>query len=93
MKFVAEEPVSTGVCAAPPMNGVTRYPVIGLPPFEAGAVQVRLTDAFPGVPETLVGAPGSTAVPAGAATLTSSKSVVKAPSFQSCRRWKFALRV
>jgi hypothetical protein len=43
VRLVAEEPVSTGVCAEPPIYGVIRYPVIALPPSDAGAVQLRLT--------------------------------------------------
>ena len=80
MAFVG---VVTGVCALPPMYGVIRYAVIALPPFEPGAVQLRVAEALPAVPVSPVGAPGGEGAPAGVATLTSSKSVVLAPSFQS----------
>ena len=93
VKVVAAEPVRTGVCALAPMYGVMRYPVIGLPPFELGAVQLRLTEALPAVPVTFVGAPGKPVVPVRPATTTWSKSVVSGPSFQSWRRWRFVERV
>ena len=38
---------------------VTVYPVIALPPVDAGAVQLTTDDAFATVPETPVGAPGT----------------------------------
>jgi len=93
VNVVAAEPVSTGVCAFAPMYGVMRYPVIGLPPFELGAVQLRLTEALPAVPVTFVGAPGSPEVPDRPATTTWSKSVVSGPSSQSYKRCKFVVRV
>src|SRR6476661_3007269 len=40
VKFVAGEPVRMGSCAFEPAYGVIWYPVIGLPPSEAGAVHV-----------------------------------------------------
>ena len=40
---------------------VTVYPVIALPPFDPGAVQLTSDDAFATVPETFVGAPGTVA--------------------------------
>ena len=49
----------TGVCAAEPMNGVTVYVVIVLPPLFVGAVQVTVADALPAVAVTPVGAPGT----------------------------------
>ena len=39
VKLVAVEPVAIGVCGLPLTYGVTRYPVIGLPPSDEGAVQ------------------------------------------------------
>jgi len=51
--------VVTG-CAAEPINGVTAYAVMGLPPF-AGAFQDTLADESPGVAATPVGAPGTVA--------------------------------
>jgi hypothetical protein len=46
---------------APPfVNGVTTYPVITLPPFDAGAVHESVTWESPTVPVTLVGGPGTT---------------------------------
>ena len=50
MKLVAGEPVNTGACAVEPTNGVIRYPVIGPPPFEAGAVHVSETARSSGLP-------------------------------------------
>jgi hypothetical protein len=38
---------------------VTVYPVIALPPFDAGALQLTIEEALATVPETLVGAPGT----------------------------------
>jgi hypothetical protein len=38
---------------------VTVYPVIALPPFDAGALQLTTDDALAIVPETPVGAPGT----------------------------------
>src|SRR6478736_2183017 len=43
------------VCAVPPMNGVTVYPVIWLPPLE-GAVQDTVAEPSPAVAATPVGA-------------------------------------
>ena len=39
--------------------------MIGLPPFDAGAVHESATDASPAVPTTPVGAPGAVAAAAG----------------------------
>ena len=39
----------------------TAYPVIGVPPVEAGANQDTVTDAFPRTPTTLLGAEGAVA--------------------------------
>ena len=61
-----------GVCAVAPMNGVTVYDVIGLPP-SAGAVQVTTADAFPAVAVTLVGAPGAVAGPVFRVNITSTQ--------------------
>ncbi len=49
----------TGVCAFEPMNGVTVYLVIVLPPLLVGAVQLTVADATPAVAVTPVGAPGT----------------------------------
>jgi hypothetical protein len=38
---------------------VAVYPVIALPPLDAGAVQLTRDEALATVPETLVGAPGT----------------------------------
>ncbi len=94
MKLVAGEPVNTGACAVEPTYGVIRYPVIGLPPFEVGAVHVSDTARSSGLPVTFVGAPG-TLTPGGGIvyTVTSSKSLFVRPSFQSWMRWRFALRL
>ena len=43
----------------PPGDEVAVYPVIALPPLDAGAVQLTTDDALATVPETLVGAPGT----------------------------------
>ena len=67
--------------------------MIALPPSEAGAVQLSDAEALPAVPVTPVGAPGGEGAPGGVPTVTSSKSVVFAPSFQSWMRWRFVLRV
>jgi hypothetical protein len=47
------------VHVAPPGDAVTVYPVIGEPPDDTGAVHETVTWAFPGVPDTPVGAPGT----------------------------------
>jgi len=49
----------TGVCAAEPINGVTVYLVIALPPLLDGAVQLTVAAALPAVAVTPVGAPGT----------------------------------
>ncbi len=49
----------TGVCAFEPMNGVTVYLVIVLPPLFVGAVQLTVAVVLPAVAVTAVGAPGS----------------------------------
>jgi len=48
-------PTVTGVPADNPTYGVTVYPVITEPPFEAGAVQETVADALPATAETSVG--------------------------------------
>ena len=48
-------PTVTGL----PTDGVTVYPVISEPPFEAGAIHETVADALPAVAETPVGAPGA----------------------------------
>ena len=45
----------------PPGDEVAVYPVIALPPLDAGAVQLTTDDALATVPETLVGGPGGPA--------------------------------
>jgi hypothetical protein len=45
--------------AVTPGDEVTVYPVIVLPPFDAGALQLTTDDALAIVPETFVGAPGT----------------------------------
>src|SRR5665648_137387 len=47
------------VAVAPPGDAVTVYPVIDEPPLLAGAVQLTVAEAFPGVADTAVGAPGT----------------------------------
>jgi len=47
------------VAVAPPGDAITVYPVIAEPPLLAGAVQVTTAEAFPGVADTAVGAPGT----------------------------------
>jgi hypothetical protein len=44
----------------PPGEEVTVYPVIGVPPFEAGASHETITFVSPELPVTPVGAPGTT---------------------------------
>ena len=44
-----------------PTDGVTVYPVIAKPPFEAGAVHDTVAEALPREAETPVGAPGTVA--------------------------------
>jgi hypothetical protein len=48
-------PTVTGL----PTDGVTVYPVIAEPPFEAGAVHETVAEALPATAETPVGAPGA----------------------------------
>ena len=57
------------------MYGVIRYPVIALPPSEAGAVQVSATEALRDAPVTPVGAPGT----AAGAGVTGDEAVDSAP--------------
>ena len=45
----------------PPGDEVAVYPVIALPPLDPGGVQLTTEEAFPFVPETLVGDPGGAA--------------------------------
>lgn len=47
------------VHVVPSVDLSMRYPVTALPPLLAGAVQDRLTEAFPPVPETAVGTSGT----------------------------------
>jgi hypothetical protein len=48
-----------------PAEQVTVYPVIALPPLDAGAVKLTVACAFPAVAVTAVGAPGTDAVLVG----------------------------
>ena len=60
MYEVEVEPVSTCVAKVEPpsVEYCTAYPVIELPPFDAGAVQEIVARLEPVAAETLVGAPG-----------------------------------
>ena len=58
---VALDVNTLGVCALPPMEGVTVYPVIGSPPLFDGALHDKVTEPSPAVPLTAVGAPGTVA--------------------------------
>ena len=59
---VALDVVPLGVVAVrPPGDEVTVYEVIGLPPLEAGAVQLTVASALPAAAVTPVGAPGTVA--------------------------------
>ena len=49
------------VAVTPPGSDVTVYPVIGLPPSEAGAVHETTARTSDGIADTLVGAPGTRA--------------------------------
>jgi len=60
--LVADAAAGTGVCAAAPTYGVTVYPVIGLSPSAAGAVQRTRADCEALSAATAVGADGATAV-------------------------------
>ena len=53
----------------PPGEEVTVYPVIALPPLDPGADQLTTEEALATVPETPVGAPGSSNQPDGAEQL------------------------
>ena len=46
------------VAVTPPGSNVTVYSVIGLPPFEAGAVHETIASTSSGIADTSVGAPG-----------------------------------
>jgi hypothetical protein len=59
------------VAVSPPGLEVTVYPVIVLPPFEAGALQVTVAEASPAVAATPVGAPGT---PAGVTALDAAEA-------------------
>jgi len=54
---------------------VAVYPVIALPPLDPGAVQLTCEEAFPAVPDTLVGEPGG---PAGV-TLAEAVEIFEVP--------------
>ncbi len=45
-----------------PLDGVMTYPVMALPPLEAGAVQVTVALALPAVAVPMVGAPGTATI-------------------------------
>ena len=61
------KPVTTALVAVAaavvvvPVLDLTVYPVIGLPPLDAGADQCTVADALPAVAVTEVGAPGAVA--------------------------------
>ena len=61
VRLVAEVAVSaTATDQAPPTGRASiRYPMIGAPPLDNGAVHERFTDSLPRVPDTPVGAPGT----------------------------------
>ena len=68
------ECVSSGL---PVAVQVTVYPSIGLPPSEAGAVQLTMAEPSPGVAVTSVGAPGtSVSTAANVAVTARSASIV-----------------
>jgi hypothetical protein len=52
---------ATDVCAVVPMYGVTEYPVIVSPPFDAGAVQAKVAEPAPAVALVITGVPGAVA--------------------------------
>jgi len=59
-------PLSVAVRTLPtvnglPVDGVTLYPVIGEPPFEAGALHETVAELIPATAETPVGAPATIA--------------------------------
>jgi hypothetical protein len=56
---VIVQPVVADEQVDPPGLAVAVYPVIGEPPFDAGALHVTASCAFPGVSATPVGAPGT----------------------------------
>ena len=62
---VAVVPVTVNTADGATGETVTEYPVIALPPFEEGAVQDRVAEAFPAIAVTPVGAPGTSGVVTG----------------------------
>jgi hypothetical protein len=66
---VADVAAAATVALAPAGLEVTVYEVIGLPPFEAGAVQETAAEALPAVAVTAVGAPGAVAGATGVTLL------------------------
>jgi len=48
--------------SVPPLDEVTVYPSIALPPLETGAAKLTLAERLSGVATTEVGAPGTTAL-------------------------------
>jgi hypothetical protein len=50
------------VAVMPPGTDVTVYPVIALPPLDAGAVKLTVACALPPTAVTAVGAPGAVAI-------------------------------
>src|SRR5262245_1269934 len=66
---VALVAVPAAVAVRPPGDAVTVKPVIALPPFESGAVQVTVACWFPAQASTPVGAPGTVAGDRGVTAL------------------------
>ena len=58
VSVVAVDEKLIGVWATPPMDGVTRYPVMAAPPSSDGAVQLSATSPFSDRPVTPDGAVG-----------------------------------
>ena len=73
---VAEVDVAGTVALAPAGLEVTVYEVIGLPPFEAGAVQETEAEALPAVAVTAVGAPGTVAGATGVTLLDGAEAAL-----------------
>ena len=79
--IVAVVPVTTITAAGAAGEMMTDYPVMALPPFEAGAVQFTFALRTPAVAATAVGAPGAVAGVGGAAN-----SVLAPPQAESTSR-------
>ena len=61
VSVVAVDEKLIGVWATPPMDGVTRYPVMAAPPSSDGADQLSATSPFSDRPVTPDGAVGTVA--------------------------------